>query len=177
MLFLAVVSAGTLMGSDPPTPAYKPPEPRMLSLVTAINHIVGRPSAGSYFESEFVDLGDDSREEALVFMVDPAWCGSGGCTLFVMTPTDGGWKEIGRTTVSREPIYRLPTKHDGWNDLGITISGGGSEEALASVAFADGRYQSNPTFGTRLEKLPAGALEILPKLGGGGDANAGQAPH
>ena len=108
------------------------------------------------------DLNDDHFPEAVVHLVDSAHCGSGGCTTFVLSYGADGWHPIGRMTVSRLPIYRLPEHHEGWFDLAVSVSGGGVQPGLRTVRFAKGRYASNPTKGPAVGRLPLQASPLLP---------------
>ncbi len=109
----------------------------------------------------FGDLNDDHFPEAIVHLADSAHCGSGGCTTFVLTYAADGWHGIGRMTVSRLPIYRLPEHHDGWFDLAVDVGGGGVQPGLRTVRFAKGRYASNPTKGPAVGRLPLQASPLL----------------
>ncbi|HTK58936.1 MAG TPA: hypothetical protein VL336_08140 [Sphingomicrobium sp.] len=116
---------------------------------------------GASYAIVFSDLNDDHQQEAIVHLNDRNFCGSGGCTTFVLTPTDAGWHMIGRMTVSRLPIYRLPEHHSGWFDLGVFVSGGGAQPGVRAVRFDRGRYQSNPSKGPRIGRLPQEASSLL----------------
>jgi hypothetical protein len=51
-----------------------------------------------------------------------------------------------RASVTRPPIRVLETRHQGWKDIGVTVSGGGAGPAYeAALAFDGRRYPSNPT--------------------------------
>src|SRR5262245_34674067 len=94
---------------------------RSAEVLTAVHAQLGPDgfAEGSSYAIVFSDLNDDHFQEAIVHLVDRSHCGSGGCTTFVLTPTDAGWHLIGRMTVSRLPIYRMPVHHNGWFDLGV----------------------------------------------------------
>ena len=117
---------------------------------------------GATYAIVFSDLNDDHYPEAIVHLVDRNACGSGGCTTFVMTPTDAGWHAIGRMTVSRLPIYRLPEHHGGWFDLGVFVGGSGAQPGVRAVRFDRGRYQPNPSKAPRVARLPQEASLLLP---------------
>ena len=91
------------------------------------------------------DLNGDGRPEILVYALDRGWCGSGGCTLFVLTPSANFYRLLSRTTITRPPIWLLPGKTKGWHDLGVTVGGGGIRPHMVRLRF-DGRgYPLNPT--------------------------------
>ena len=110
----------------------------------------------------FSDLNDDHHPEAIVHLAGPNFCGSGGCTTFVLTETEAGWFSVGRMTVSRLPIYRLPMHHEGWFDLGVYVSGGGIQPSVRAVRFDRGSYRGNPTKGPVVGRLPQEATVLLP---------------
>jgi hypothetical protein len=100
------------------------------------------------------------QAEAIVHLVDRGHCGSGGCTTFVLTQAADGWHSIGKLTVSRLPIYRLPDHHNGWFDLAVYRSGAGVQPGLKAIRFAKGRYGSDQ--GLRVGRLPQLASPLLP---------------
>jgi hypothetical protein len=109
----------------------------------------------------FADLNGDGRAEAIVHVVDQAWCGSGGCTTFVFSPLgQRDWSWVGSMTINRPPIYVLPSKHHGWHDLGVSVRGG-----FAAVPFRGSRYALNPTVPPAKPASPKGKLLIADKDG------------
>ena len=151
MLLLALLIAAA-PADDPRTPA----------VLAAIGKSIDGFADDATFSIAYSNLGGDRREEAIVFLIDRGWCGSSGCAVFVMTPSGKGWRKIAQTSVSRMPVHRLPTRHNGWNDLAITISGGGIEESgLAAIRFAGGRYAKNPTVAPLVRSLPRGSILLL----------------
>lgn len=145
------------------TGALAQPDPRTPQVIEAVRGQLGADgfAPGATYAIVFSDLNDDHQQEAIVHLADRNWCGSGGCTTFVMTFADGAWHPIGRTTVSRLPIYRLPQHHGGWYDLGFYVSGGGAKPGVRAVRFERGRYQSNPSNGTVVVRLPQQATLLL----------------
>jgi hypothetical protein len=98
------------------------------------------------FTTALTDLNGDGRDEALVYLVDQGVCGSGGCNLYVLTDNgENVWSVDSKMTVSRPPIYRLPTRTNGWADLGVTVSGGGLMRMVMKVPRTAHGYASNPT--------------------------------
>jgi len=117
---------------------------------------------GASYAIVFSDLNDDHHPEAIIHLVDRNYCGSGGCTTFVLTQSDAGWHLIGKITVSSLPIYRMPVHHNGWFDLGVFVRGGGAVPGVRAVKFDRGRYQSNPSKAARIGRLPQEASPLLP---------------
>jgi hypothetical protein len=91
------------------------------------------------------DLNGDGRDEALVLMRARSWCGTGGCTMFVLTPVRGGWRTITRTTITRAPVRLLTTRSRGWRDLTVGGWGGGIRGREARLRFNGSSYPTNPS--------------------------------
>lgn len=118
-------------------------------------------SADAAYRIAFADLNDDHQGEAVVYLDDPGYCGTGGCTTFVLTFADRQWHLIGRLSVSQLPIYRLPTHRNGWYDLAVRVSGGGVQPGMRIVSFGRGRYAGNPTKAPVLPRVPQEATLVL----------------
>ncbi len=89
---------------------------------------VGGPSSAErnatlYFAA-FVDLKDDGTREAIVYLMNDGWCGSGGCTTLVLAPTNSSYKIVSKITITRPPIRVLVTKSNGWHDIAVQVQGG-----------------------------------------------------
>lgn len=98
------------------------------------------------FITAWSDLNGDGKDEALVYLVDPGTCGSGGCNLYVLTDGgDGSWAVESHMTITHPPIYRLPRGKDGWAELGVTVSGGGLARMVMAVPHGSSGYALNPT--------------------------------
>ena len=140
------------------------PDPRTHAVLAAVHADLGQGGfgQGTTYAVSFSDLNDDHHQEAVVHLAGPNFCGSGGCTTYILTETEAGWFKVGRMTVSRLPIYRLPMHHGGWFDLGVYTSGGGMQPAVRGVIFDRGSYRSNPTKGPVVGRLPQEATVLMP---------------
>jgi hypothetical protein len=69
-----------------------------------------------------VDLNGDGRPEVLLHMSLRGWCGSAGCSVFVMTRApDGTWREVCTTNAERDHPIRLHAAGDaGWRGFDAT---------------------------------------------------------
>ena len=106
------------------------------------------------YVSAFVDLNSDGRQEAIVYLLGPDWCGSGGCTLFVLAPAGPSFKVITKMTVTNPPIRVLATKTNGWSDLCVRVQGGGIQPGYdAKLSFNGKKYPGNPSV-SPAHKLP-----------------------
>jgi hypothetical protein len=111
-----------------------------------VKAFVQRTFGTSAYKRADADLNGDGRKESLIYLTDPDYCGSGGCSLVVLSPSSRGYRVVMRSTVTRLPISLLSTANHGWRDIGVTVGGGGITRAYeARVRFNGRRYPSNPT--------------------------------
>ena len=111
----------------------------------------------SKFLFALVDLNHDGKQEAVVYLLHSDWCGSGGCTLFVLAPTASSYMIVSTIDISSPPIRVLTTTTNGWNDLAVHIRGGD-----ARLTFDGKTYPDNPTVppAIPLHRQPAGMVII-----------------
>ncbi|ANY20353.1 hypothetical protein A6F68_01843 [Tsuneonella dongtanensis] len=91
------------------------------------------------------DLNGDGAEEAIVHLVSSYFCGTGGCNTLVLTPAGPMWSKVAEISVSRTPVTVLDSKTNGWNDLTVSIAGGGGPAGIALLKHDGKSYPSNPT--------------------------------
>lgn len=98
------------------------------------------------YAAAFVDLKDNGEQDAVVYLIDSKWCGSGGGSCLILAPAGTSYKVITKTTVTRLPIRVLPTKTNGWHDLAVGVAGGGIQPGYeARLRFDGSTYPGNPT--------------------------------
>jgi hypothetical protein len=115
----------------------------------------------------FVNLGGNPKDEVVVYISGPRWCGSGGCLLLVLEPNGSSYTVIGRTTIVRLPIRVLQNRTNGWRDIGVRVQGGGIQPGYeAALPFDGKKYPSNPSLppARRLTEDAVGEL-IIPESG------------
>ena len=93
------------------------------------------------------DLNGDGSDEAVVHVVSPYLCGSGGCGTLVLTPAGPMWRKVAEISVSRTPITMLESSTNGWRDITVEVSGGGGPSGSALLKFDGESYPGNPTVG------------------------------
>jgi hypothetical protein len=94
----------------------------------------------------FRDLNGDGIPEAIVYLIGPQWCGSGGCHLFILQKSSGSWKIVTSTTITNPPIRILDRKLNGWHSLGVWVQGGGIQPGYeAELGFNGKTYPRNPS--------------------------------
>jgi hypothetical protein len=98
-------------------------EEEIKSIDSTIALLGGGPQS---YQIGLYDLDSDGELEAVVLiMTGDDWCGTGGCTLFVLKKNAGSWSVISKTPASRAPVEVLGGKTNGWFDLAVTAQGGG----------------------------------------------------
>lgn len=90
-----------------------------------------------YFYYEEFDLNNDKKNEYFVGFSNPYFCGSGGCSGYILK-NDGS--VINRFTVTDFPIYVTTSPTEKFYDL-IFESGG----KFHLLKFKSGKYPSNPS--------------------------------
>jgi hypothetical protein len=94
----------------------------------------------------FIDLNGDGREEAMVYLGGPYWCGSGGCPMMILTPEKTTYRLVCTTLITRPPIRVIASKSYGWSDLTVWVAGGGIIPGYeARLRFNGSRYPLNPS--------------------------------
>ncbi|WP_226698969.1 hypothetical protein [Qipengyuania gaetbuli] len=108
------------------------------------------------------DLNGDGADEAIVHIITPYFCGTGGCNTLVLTPAGPMWSKVAEISVSRTPISVLDSETNGWKDLAISVSGGGGPSGMMRLAFDGESYPSNPTVAPAEPTEEAGTV-LLPE--------------
>jgi hypothetical protein len=98
-----------------------------------------------HYEVARADLNGDGIEDALVLMNGQSgYCGSGGCTLFVMKGRVDGFDLVGAVKVVNRPVWLRRSRHQGYRDLLVSVRGGGAVPGLAGLAFDGSSYPVAP---------------------------------
>jgi len=113
------------------------------------------------FRSARADLNGDGRPEAVLSATDQSFCGTGGCTLFILSPTEAGYRLVGRTPATKLPISVMSTSHNGWRDLAVTVSGGADVGSYVVRLTHDGTAYPVTAFGPTVARLDQLEGEIL----------------
>lgn len=104
------------------------------------------PYRPTRYAAAFVKLGEDNKEKAIVYMMGDDWCGSGGCSTYILDPQGASFRVISAMTIVHLPIRMLDSQTHGWHDLGVWEQGGGilpGYEAL--LPFNGTKYPGNPS--------------------------------
>ena len=113
------------------------------SLVRSVQRL---GASGNEYAVARHDLNQDGVAEALVFLTGQDQCGSGGCPLLVLRPAGNSWHLVTRISIVKPPIRALARRHDGWESIGVKVSGGGIVQPYEAVLdFGRKGYPTNPT--------------------------------
>lgn len=96
------------------------------------------------------DLNDDEKKEIFVGLTGPYFCGSGGCTQYIL---NNQGNVVTRFSVSDYPVVIDNNKTKGWRDLFIY-----SGSKFRTVKFDGKKYPSNPSTLPALKVLPGDGL-------------------
>lgn len=140
----------------PPTPPEAPASATELigmvddpqALRTFLLMKASRGSPPPSVVAQTVDGGPAHPRITLVYMSAPDWCGSGGCTLFILGPGGAGLAELGAITLVHAPVLVLDTRTNGMPDISVRVrsdSYPGPGEKFVVLPFDGHAYASNPT--------------------------------
>jgi hypothetical protein len=150
---MALVIAGPLIGASP--------EASLKSFLQA--YLSGDRDTATRYHWAFFDLNGDGKDEAVVYLVGPTWCGTGGCHTLVLRQQGASFQVVTKTSVTRLPIRVLETKSHGWRDLSVGVSGVGIPPGYGAALSFDGKsYPTNPSVAParRLESNAKGKILI-----------------
>ena len=89
-------------------------------------------------------INGTGRDEALVSSA-PAFCGSGGCALYIYTPDGASWRQVDELTIVGAAVRLLATRTHGWRDLAVEVRSGGMDLPRRVRMRFDGRgYGATP---------------------------------
>ena len=121
------------------------------SLEQSVKHFLETWRNGFYrsdsYTAVFPDLNGDGNPEAIVYLTGDGWCGSGGCSMLVLTQNaQHSWRIVGNISVTHRPISVLKSMSHGWHSIGVWESGGGILKPYeAELLFNGKKYPFNPS--------------------------------
>jgi hypothetical protein len=75
------------------------------------------------YSAAFVDLNGDGKPEVIVHVSGRDWCGTGGCTTFILARKDASYRVIGWIPATRTPIRVLASTSHGWRNISAWVRG------------------------------------------------------
>jgi hypothetical protein len=98
-----------------------------------------------YFIGWF-DLNGDGTREAIVHVVGPQVCGTGGCDTHIFTRRGDHYELVSTVGLTRPLVVASPRRSHGWHNLFVFVAGGGIIPGYYAELKFDGRsYPENPT--------------------------------
>ena len=147
---LALLASGAAMAQTTAPPA-------LLDAVQLHAEKAGAPLVARWRHA-LIDLNGDRIDDAVVLMTDPAWCGTGGCTLLVFRGSRRGFTLQSKSSVSDVPIRVAPLVVAGWKSLLVYSRGRG--EVL--MRFTGSGYPDNPSLQPKASTAQVrGALMLI----------------
>ncbi len=121
-----------------------------------VQSLVGKDSLPSSYAHRFVALSGKENWQAIVYLTGPGWCGTGGCTLLILTEESSSYKVISHIPAIRPPIRQLQSRSHGWHDLAVWRAGGGYRGHEERLSFDGESYwwnSSDSAGGRSVEKM------------------------
>ena len=115
-----------------------------------------------YFLKWF-DLDGDGTPEAIVHVVGPSLCGTGGCDTHIFAKRGANYKLISTIGLTRPLIVASAVRSHGWRNLIVFVAGGGIQPGYyAELLFNGKTYPDNPTVkpAKRIRGKPPGTILI-----------------
>ena len=107
------------------------------------------------FSCYAVDLNGDGAAEYLVKPESRYFCGTGGCTFFLL---NSDYSLHSKFTVITPPIYAVAHETNGWNDLALEAEHDQSGEVKNYIYLTyqqdTGRYPGNPSLLSKSNAVP-----------------------
>jgi hypothetical protein len=104
-----------------------------------------------------VELNGDGVHDAVVLLLDPDWCGSGGCTMLVLKGSKRGYAVQSSSSVTDAPIRVSPVVVSGWKTLIVYSRGRGD----VLMRFNGKRYPDDPSL---MPKASAAQIRAAARL-------------
>lgn len=97
------------------------------------------------YQSASIDLNGDGTDEHIIRTTDRGWCGSGGCSMWVIQEVSGNYEVVSKTSITRLPLRVLETSTNGWRDLSVIAKINASIVYEAKLPFDGTSYATNPS--------------------------------
>jgi|SRR5262245_5485547 len=95
------------------------------ALVTALREMYSDDYGDFRYFLKMFDLNGDGEPEAIVHVVGPRVCGTGGCPTHIFARREGGYKPVSTIVLTRPLIIASQRRAHGWRNLIVFVSGGG----------------------------------------------------
>lgn len=112
----------------------------------------------------WTDLNGDTLEDALVYLTDRDWCGSGGCTVMVFEAMDeidaeemGSYRPAAEISLMHGPVHVAKTRRGAWSDLIVEDEAG----LLRRLVFDGETYPQSPVEGSVYQGDPSAEVTLF----------------
>ncbi len=126
-----------------------PVDPSDGDLQAAVQKYLADRKGPTNSQYEYVrrDLNGDGLREGLVLFNLPHsyWCGWSGCTMAVFQARDDNFTLLSETSRIRGPIHVGGSQTNGWEDIGVRLSGTDHSDRSVLLKFNGEAYPENPT--------------------------------
>jgi len=123
-------------------------DPSDSTLRAAIGQYLAESKGPTNSQYEYVraDLNGDGLREGLVMFNLPHsyWCGWSGCTMAVFQASDNNFTMISQTSKIRGPVVIGDTQTNGWDDIGVRVSGTQNADKNVLLQFDGTGYPASP---------------------------------
>jgi hypothetical protein len=151
-LFSLAACASNTAGEEvllfPDRELYENRDPSDSTLHASIQSYLEQRGGPKHSQYDYVrtDLNGDGRREALVLFNLPHnyWCGWSGCTLAVFGVEDENFVLVSETSRIRGPLFVGGTQTNGWEDIGVRVSGTESPDRNVVLRYDGTAYPENP---------------------------------
>ncbi|MCV9931094.1 hypothetical protein OIU80_02265 [Flavobacterium sp. LS1R47] len=127
---------------------------KQLNTVLLKNDLAAMTKEDRFFYYDAFDLNNDEKDEYIVGLSSPYFCGTGGCSGFILK-NDGSL--LNKFTVTDFPIFVGTGTSEKFRDLIVSSKG-----ILYNVKMKNGKYPSNPSVQEKWKgDVPAESPEIL----------------
>ena len=114
------------------------------------------------FSYALFDLNGDGQKEAIIHLVGPGWCGSGGCPTLILRPAGKNYQEVCGILITRAPIKVLAARTKGWHNISVFVAGGGISPGYeAELRFDGAKYPRNPSMPPARPLSPSAAGVVV----------------
>jgi hypothetical protein len=114
--------------------------------VTALREVYSEDEGEARYFLKWFDLNGDGIPEAVVHVVGPHVCGTGGCDTHIFARRSGGYRLVSTVELSRPLVIASPRRTHGWRNLIVFVAGGGILPGYyAELRFNGRTYPDNPT--------------------------------
>lgn len=127
---------------------HDPVDPSDKALFASIQQYLGDKAGpkNSQYEYTRADLNGDGLREGIVLFNLPHsyWCGWSGCTMAIFQAGDNNFSLLSQTSRIRGPLMIGDTKTNGWDDIGVRLTGTDNADYNVLLQYDGTRYPENP---------------------------------